>query len=79
MIGVVGQLPPVTLDDLAGQRPVHGRIGARCSSGTSAATYLVLPTVTFGSARTLRTHSVSPRVETRYITPSTSGTTTGIS
>ena len=34
--------------------------------------------MTFGSARTFFTHSVSPRVDTRYLTPSTSGTTTGI-
>ena len=40
--------------------------------------YFVPPSVTFGSARTFFTHCDSPRVETRYFTPSTSGTTTGI-
>src|ERR1700704_1791305 len=34
--------------------------------------------MTSGIARTFFTHSDSPRVETRYFTPSTSGTTTGI-
>ena len=34
--------------------------------------------MTSGMARTFFTHSVSPRVDTRYFTPSTSGTTTGI-
>src|SRR5690348_12429736 len=34
--------------------------------------------MTSGTARTFFTHSVSPRVDTRYFTPSTSGTTTGI-
>ena len=53
-------------------------IGPRCSTGTSVATYFVSPSFTFGSARTFFTHSASPRVDTRYLTPSTSGTTTGI-
>src|SRR5260370_41230329 len=52
--------------------------GPRCSTGISVATYLWSPTVTSGIARTFFTHSVSPRVDTRYLTPSTSGTTTGI-
>src|SRR5690606_888789 len=35
-------------------------------------TYSVDPTMTFGSARTFFTHCDSPRVDTRYLAPSTS-------
>src|SRR6476469_9231629 len=52
--------------------------GPRSPTGTSVATYFVSPSVTFESARTFLTHSASPRVDTRYLTPPTSGTTTGI-
>src|SRR6478735_11089660 len=53
-------------------------IGARSATGTSDATYFVSPSFTLGSARTFFTHSASPRVDTRYLTPLTSGTTTGM-
>src|SRR6267142_1350032 len=56
-------------------------IGCLFSTGVSWATYLVVPdlvvSVTFGSFRTFFTHWDSPRVGTRYFTPSTSTGVTG--
>ena len=52
------------------------KIGCLFSTGVSLATYFVVPdlvvSVTFGSTRTFFTHWDSPRVDTRYFTPSTS-------
>src|SRR5882762_11421213 len=57
-------------------------IGCLFSTGVSWARYLVVPdlvvSVTFGSFRTFFTHWDSPRVDTRYFTPSTSTGVTGI-
>src|ERR1700730_980241 len=57
-------------------------IGCLFSTGVSWARYLVVPdlvvSVTFGSLRTFFTHWDSPRVDTRYFTPSTSTGVTGI-
>src|SRR5258708_6495281 len=56
--------------------------GCLFSTGVSWARYLVVPdlvvSVTFGSTRTFFTHWDSPRVDTRYFTPSTSTGVTGI-
>lgn len=80
MIGIVGQLAPVALDDLACQGAISGD-DARPLRHRNLAGDVTLVTeddVASGTARTFFTHSASPRVDTRYFTPSTSGTTTGI-
>jgi hypothetical protein len=81
MVGRIGQLAEVALDDLAGFQRVRVMIGCLFSTGVSWARYLVVPdlvaSVTFGSFRKFFTHLDSARVGTRYFTPSTSTGVTG--
>jgi hypothetical protein len=82
MVGRIGQLTEVAIDDLAGLDFIRDQDRLSVLDRRFWATYFVVPdrvlSVTIGSTRTFFTHWDSPRVDTRYFTPPTATGVMGI-